>query len=319
MKRVPRLSQCLLALEAGHLCMPDVAKYTGWDKATASQVLSNAKALGYVEVAEPKAAGLSIHRLTVNGMQRLACERLPADAASIGEQALLLIEKEPAGLNSGELADRLQCLSETVEEALALHVSTHRLVACAVKNSFGDFTHYRVSAGVAQVALADNVWKKNTVTPTPAPAPAAPKPAKVAKPAPAPSPLPLVGEIDIDAICRKPVVPTTTPRVTPADLQERMDNAAIPPALRGGPAPNELVPPADFWSEMQREHHAAPVAPAAAEGDDEEAFLCALFSSGTLVIESDGNQLSLPVEHTRQLLHYLDHIRADLLTAEVPL
>jgi hypothetical protein len=46
---------------------------------------------------------------------------------------------------------------------------------------------------------------------------------------------------------------------------------------------------------------------------EDEGFLCALHSDGCLWIVADGRQFDLPLDYTRRLLHYLDHIRADAL------
>lgn len=47
-------------------------------------------------------------------------------------------------------------------------------------------------------------------------------------------------------------------------------------------------------------------------GEHEEVagFLCALYSDGVLWLQADGKQFDLPLLYTRQLLHYLDHMRA---------
>ena len=42
----------------------------------------------------------------------------------------------------------------------------------------------------------------------------------------------------------------------------------------------------------------------------ERIFLCSIDSDGELYVFSNGSELALDLEHTRKLLHYLDHIRA---------
>lgn len=56
--------------------------------------------------------------------------------------------------------------------------------------------------------------------------------------------------------------------------------------------------------------------PAAAEVSPGE-FRCALFSDGQLLIKTGSQEATLPVEHTRQLLHYLDRISFDEHSAGV--
>lgn len=46
------------------------------------------------------------------------------------------------------------------------------------------------------------------------------------------------------------------------------------------------------------------------EHEEDEGFLCALYSDGVLWLQADGKQFDLPLLYTRQLLHYLDHMRA---------
>lgn len=42
----------------------------------------------------------------------------------------------------------------------------------------------------------------------------------------------------------------------------------------------------------------------------ERDFRCALYNDGQLYIKSNGTEHTLPIEHTRQLLHYLDGLNA---------
>lgn len=50
--------------------------------------------------------------------------------------------------------------------------------------------------------------------------------------------------------------------------------------------------------------------------DAADAFRCALDSNGVLQIEADGQQLTLPLAHTRRLLHYLDNLLGATRPAE---
>ena len=50
--------------------------------------------------------------------------------------------------------------------------------------------------------------------------------------------------------------------------------------------------------------------PAAPPPAKERIFLCSIDSDGELYVFSNGSELALDLEHTRKLLHYLDHIRA---------
>lgn len=56
---------------------------------------------------------------------------------------------------------------------------------------------------------------------------------------------------------------------------------------------------------------AAPCAVAPGSSTTPGGFRCALFSDGQLMIKTGDLEAVLPVEHTRQLLHYLDRIRFD--------
>lgn len=44
---------------------------------------------------------------------------------------------------------------------------------------------------------------------------------------------------------------------------------------------------------------------------EDESFVCALYSDGVLWLQANGQQFSLPLDYTRQLLHYLDKLRAN--------
>jgi hypothetical protein len=69
-----------------------------------------------------------------------------------------------------------------------------------------------------------------------------------------------------------------------------------------GPMPTPNLAAASVFSLAQM-HSAAP-APRPAEG-----FRCALFNDGTLFISSNGAESTLPTEHTRALLRYLDALK----------
>ena len=45
-------------------------------------------------------------------------------------------------------------------------------------------------------------------------------------------------------------------------------------------------------------------------------FLCALFSDGVLSIDSNGQHVDLPLEHTRKLLRYLEGLAADAVVGD---
>jgi hypothetical protein len=92
---------------------------------------------------------------------------------------------------------------------------------------------------------------------------------------PAPTPVPIVGGLDIDAVHR---------RARPADAGVGAEEKAA--LLASAAAPQPIV-------------------------QGEPAFECALFNDGRLLVISNGRQLDIPVEHTRKLLHYLDHLRGD--------
>jgi hypothetical protein len=105
-------------------------------------------------------------------------------------------------------------------------------------------------------------------------------------------------ECDIDAVhlSRATTVPQSAG--TAVGAEEHM-------ALR---QPLPEVSSQSTWTLRDGLNSAARQDACSAPGDPE--FLCALFSNGVLSIESNGHHLDLPLEHTRKLLHYLEHTGA---------
>lgn len=62
---------------------------------------------------------------------------------------------------------------------------------------------------------------------------------------------------------------------------------------------------------------AAHAAPARIEAEPSADFECGLSSKGSLYIRSGEVAQALPLSHTRQLLHYLDHLNASALAENV--
>ena len=46
--------------------------------------------------------------------------------------------------------------------------------------------------------------------------------------------------------------------------------------------------------------------------------MCALYSNGALLIDSGHEIVTLPLAHTRRLLHYLEHLGAAALLGDMP-
>ena len=245
--------------------------------------------------------------------------------SEIAAQAGRLLSKHPAGLDTDFLAKALTVRHEDVDAALLPAVKQHVLTTCNLLRGGRQLVHYRLSAG----PVASYGWREQTLAtwknrhaemmtelaqrgapvavlppsppPPPAPAPApraampapapvAPKPqpkpevaSKVLDAAPPPAPrapgVPFVGELDIDAVHRK-----------------------HPSAAVSAEEKALLLGSAALDSEFRQ---------ATQEVRDATDFLCALYSSGQMLIESGGGKVVLPLSHTRKLLHYLDHLRGD--------
>lgn len=92
----------------------------------------------------------------------------------------------------------------------------------------------------------------------------------------------------------------------PAPVQAAAEEPAVVTALPGG---------RKAWP-FKSEPAADPQPTVAAEASPGE-FRCALFSDGQLLIKTGSQEATLPVEHTRQLMHYLDRISFDEYSAGV--
>lgn len=251
----------------------------------------------------------------------------------VAAKAGALLGKHPAGLDSDALAKAIGVHAAEVDAALLPAVMAHVLTTCSLLRAGRQLVHYRLSAG----PVMQYGWREQTLAtwsnrkaemvaelnrrgapvtpPPPAPpappaAPRAPSPATAPKPAPAPvaqrevkpevasevldaAPppppqprvgVPFVGELDIDAVYRN------QPKLAGVSAEEK---AALLEAI-----------------DTERPQAAAEVREAAD-------FICALYSTGDLLIESGNAKVTLPLQHTRKLLHYLDHLRGDELVESV--
>lgn len=242
----------------------------------------------------------------------------PAEARSVtelnlgelGSKADALICKHPHGIDSMTLSQALGVPAEAVDQALAPAVEHHRFITCTVMREGHKGLLYRVSAGAtlpfdwmtqsgvtwsARLSQRAREAAKAAALARPvqpaAPAKSAvqvhpdPAPVPAAKPAPAPAPVP---------------VPPAPP------VADEVLDAPPPPQ----PAPQvRLLGEVDI-DQLHRDQ-------AAAAGQDEPGrFSCALWSTGVLVLRQHGQQMLLPVEHTRVLFRYLDNLRGGQLASD---
>lgn len=159
-----------------------------------------------------------------------------------------------------------------------------------------------VHGGYGRPYWVDETCKRPDAT-EPPPPPAAPPPAgDDDEPDERPF-VSAVGKAETEATLRREKGPCSVFDVARAVSHSVGRDAA--PEVTVAPAP----PPALQWKP------AAAPQPAPQVNDPDDAFVCALFSDGRLLVESGGRQLDLPLEHTRALLHYLDHLRGTELVS----
>ncbi len=310
----------VLAIAAGGDVNRDlIALRAHFTTVQAANTLANAVRLGFVCPTDQVHAGQKCWGLTAKGQEKLEEARqrglqLPGEAQAmspdvLADQALALIAKTPGGFDTEQLAQKLGTDLAQIDAALAPAVAQHRLVTCGVLRGAHTLTQYRCSAGgkggdwrahgslgfhsgmtaqqlqaeqEAQAAkaaeLAREVRRSPVRKPGPPRAPAAP--AASATPS---APVEVASEV-VDA------APTAPPPPAPLPYLGELD---IDAAHRKAPVRTE--PQAD-----QKAAQKAQEAP--------DRFLCALYSNGALLIDSNSELVTLPLEHTRKLLRYLDHL-----------
>lgn len=107
-----------------------------------------------------------------------------------------------------------------------------------------------------------------------------------------------------------PPTPDLTKSSVFAMAQSRLNDSA--PATAASEDSSEVAyPPGGHQAWPFKSEPAANPQPAVAAEVSPGEFRCALFSDGQLLIKTGRQEATLPVEHTRQLLHYLDRISFD--------
>lgn len=236
----------------------------------------------------------------------------------IAWQAGQLLKKHTPGYDTDELALRIGCTAEEVDRALLPALEDHMLVSCGILRGGRYLQHYRLSAG----GVAGYDWRKQAqatwlnrgqqleqelaarrgvFTPVVPPAPKPPAYQVTTAPAPLPAPQPPKAEVASEVVA--PATPAAPPAPTPVPFVGELDIDAVHRQARTRTS----------LGVSAEEKAALLQTPVAAE----EKFECALFNDGRLLVVSNGRQIDLPVDHTRKLLHYLDHLRGDALVEAV--
>lgn len=292
-----------------------IALRTRFTRVQTANTLGNAVYRGYFEASGQMHEGQQCWVLTQKGRERAAEAqqrgvRLPDEAqalspAVLAEQALVLVTKAPGGLDTEQLAQKLGASLAEIDAALAPAVAQHRLVTCGLLRGSHALTQYRCSAGgkgddwrthgslgfhsgmtaqqlqaeqEAQATKAAELAREVRRSPVRKPAPPR-EPALPAVPAAPAAPVEVASEV-VDA------APAAPPPAPPPYLGELDIDAAH------GKAPMPTEPQA------------------AQKAQEADRFMCALYSNGALLIDSNGELVTLPLEHTRKLLSYLDHLGA---------
>lgn len=295
-----RLQATLKAVADGIVTRGQLAGHKGWTSAVAAKALENARHFKLLEFSGEKLDGERAHRLTRQGQYKLgAFDTLQGPtkidpsagdlAARIAHAALELLHDCPAGMDSQVLAEEIGARPESIEQALEPHVLAKTLsryeVTKVINGQARRFMLYRESAGLG------------------------PRQDFVLRPDP-----------------KAMMQPRWTDHVKVA-LHEAADKAAAAGAAADDQAEAEVsctLPPA----EPEAQPGALPVvgtldidgvdrkaAAAAGRADPAEAFNCALWSNGHMVIRSRGHELRLEPEHTQALVDYLACVSSTDLAA----
>lgn len=311
-----------------------IALRTGFTRVQTANTLGNAVHRGYFQASGQVHEGQQCWVLTEKGRERAADAqrrgvRLPDEAQALSpevlaDRALALVTKAPGGLDTEQLSHKLGASCAEIDAALAPAVAQHRLVTCGLLRGDKALIQYRASAGgtvddwrahgslgfhsgmtaqqvqaeqearAAQAAeLAREVRRSPARKPVPPREPAQP-PAQAAQTAPA--------EVTSEMVAAAHAAPAAPPAP-----HTSLPNQAEPSCVRLHIDWEDLVP---------AEPPAANKAPKKAAQQAPDRFMCALYSNGALLIDSNDELVTLPLEHTRRLLHYLEHLgAADLLGA----
>jgi hypothetical protein len=207
-----------------------------------------------------------------------------AELAELAERADRLICAQPAGLTSLELALELGVGVDLIEAALAPAVEKHHFITCTVVKAGLIGTAYRLSSsGTMRFdwrTQSETVWKNTKAAMLARPS----KPAR-------PDVTPAVSALE-----------TPSPQPDPDSTTDSTTGSVSVWSFTGGTPLREL-----------------PVIEMPSEGPDlgamESDFLCAIYSNGSFFIEAHGARITLKLQHTRRLLHYIEHMRASDLVA----
>lgn len=298
MKRTERKDEALRAFVAHpQMTASLLHEVTGWDRAIARATLGNVKRAGYVTSTRAYGKDHDDFALTPKGVARLK-EIEPADDSKVDvdleRHAFDLVVANPNGRDSGSLAEELGCTSERIEQLLALHVEQHRLVTCGVWRGGLTFLQYRASAGSSLVfdwsaqrlSATTSAQKMLPITPPPA---AAPEPS-----------------------LRQQIA-----------AKEKATKVSAPAPITAQPATNKepitFPSPSAGWGKLLSPGDTVNFPEGAlklevTEGND--GFLCYVDSDGDTYIHSNGEQIELPIEHTRKLMRYFALINAASMLIE---
>ncbi len=277
-----RLQATLKAVAAGVVTRSQLAERTGWAEGVVIKALENARNFKLLAFNGEMRDGERCHALTEMGRMKLGAFNAMETSPKLGlaEQARALIADTPAGMDTQALAHELHVEMLDVDEALLPLVQAQQLVACAftryVDGKPLPLKLYRESAGLGP-------RRDFSLRPNP------------------------VGVIKPGWFGQKLAAPASDAGPEDAEAAAEPVHAELPEAEAPGGLP--LLGTLD----MDAADRAA--AAAAGRADPAEAFNCALWSTGHMVIRSRGQELRLEPEHAEALLHYVACLRADRLLA----
>lgn len=202
-------------------------------------------------------------------------EAMPA-GLTLHQRALALLQASTPGLDTAQLAQMLEASEEAVDAALETDVARHALVTCTVIRDGHKLVHYRASA----CGPRSHDWASQSTT-----------------------------AFDKSMAQRaKGVAQGSLPH---GGVSADEKAALLAPAAGQAETPTQVIERLVFPGRARPEQAAPECAVRPEPEPENQCFECALYSTGSLVIESDGRCIELPLEHTRRLLHYLDGLRAD--------
>lgn len=276
--KAPRMLATLKAIGTGSARHADeLASLLGWPIVAARKSMDNAKSAGYVEPTGIRQGGRALLRLTPMGLVKLGDLDPQGGIGNerIAEQALVLIDNTAVGMDSGALGHALGVGPGDVQRALAPHVASMRLVHCDVVRQGDRFILYRNSAGSAGMVSA---WKRNQATGI------------------------SCGYQQHPDEQREPAA-TCAPAAPDQAVPAVADEVVSPHA----PAPEPAVRAVPFAGTLDIDAADRKAAARRGEPDPAEAFSCALWNNGTLVISLAGERLTLQPVQAGTLRRYLAH------------